>query len=352
MDNNLPRVDIILVNWNNYHFTKPCIESLFKSTYPNIKIYVVDNGSKKEVVEQLKNDFGKRITIFENKRNLGFGEGNNVALRKVKGKYSMILNNDTVVGPGWLEPLVEEMEKDANIGACQPKVKWIKDRRYFEHAGAAGGFMDVYGYPFARGRVFSTVEEDRGQYDDSIEVVWCSGTAMMLRNSILKDTGFFDPIFFIYAEEADLCWRIAHSGYKMMCFPKSVIYHYGMGTMEKTPVRKTYLTHKNGIIMLLKNYTWKELLKHLPVRIILDIISILYYFLTRPLQGKYLSVAAAYFMLLFSLPRVFKSRCRVQRLKKRFAHKSTIYPLYKCSIVVKYYLQKKKTYNQIVGNCE
>ncbi len=352
MDSNVPEVDIILLNWNNYHFTKPCVESLLESTYPNIKIYVVDNGSKKEVVRQLKEDFGKHVIIIENGRNLGFAEGNNVALREVKGKYSVILNNDTIVDPGWLEPLIETMENDRGIGACQPKIKSLEDKKYFEHAGAAGGFMDVYGYPFTRGRVFTTIEEDYGQYDDSVGVIWCSGTAMMLRNSILKDTGLFDPIFFIYAEEADLCWRIAHCGYEIMCIPRSVVYHAGMGTMKKTPIRKIYFTHKNGIIMLLKNYSWKELLKYLPVRIILDVISVFYYFLTHPFQRKYLAIFAAYFMLFFSLPRVFESRRQAQRLKRKYAYRSTIYPLYKSSIVVKYYLQKKKTYNQIVGNCE
>ena len=345
-----PTVDTIVLCWNNYHLTEQCIESLLRSTYPNMKIYVVDNGSREEVVEQLRKDLGALITIIQNRRNLGFAEGNNVALRVVKGKYSVILNNDTVVDPGWLEPLIEAMEKDHEIGACQPKIKSLADKRYFEHAGAAGGFMDVYGYPFARGRVFTTVEEDRGQYDNPVEVAWCSGTAMVLRNCILKHTGLFDPLFFMYAEEADLCWRISHCGYKMMCIPKSVVYHVGMGTMKHTLMRKIYFAHRNGIMMLLKNYRCKELLRYLPARIVLDIITIFYYFVTHPLRGASLAVFKAYFKLFFSLPVIFRSRGQVQRLRNRFRHRSKAPPLVGCSIAIRYYLQKKHTYPQIVNH--
>ncbi len=316
-----PEVLVIVLNWNNYHYTKPCLESLLRSTYPNMRVCVVDNGSRRDSVEQMKRDFGTRVTIIENGCNLGFAEGNNVGLRQARGKYSVMLNNDTQVEPGWLEPMVAVMERDETVSACQPKIRALEDRKSFEYAGAAGGFMDVYGYPFTRGRVFMTIEEDRGQYDDMVEVVWCSGTALLIRNSVLEETGLIDPFFFIYAEEADLCWRMAHCGYRLMCVPSSVVYHAGMGTMRSAPFTKVFYPHRNGIIRLVKNDSWQEQAQYLPVRGLLDCVSIVYYAATHPLQWNHIAVIKAYIMLLFSIPAVLKSRRSVVKLKQQFAHR-------------------------------
>lgn len=340
-----PLVNIIIVTYNNYDLTQPCIDSLMACGYSNIKIYIVDNGSKKGIYSAFlkKNKTNRKIEFIALPKNLGFGGGCNAALERIKNGYIVFLSNDTVVTENWLQPLISYMEKHKDVGATQPKVKDVKRKHYFEYAGAAGGFMDIYGFPFSRGRIFFDLEEDHGQYDDIVDVVWCSGVALITKKEVLDKSGFMDDIFFLYAEEADLCWRIHHAGYRLVFIPNSVVYHYGS---KKSIIDKTFFSHRNGLIMLLKNYSTKELLTYFPIRIFLDIIAFFYYIATC-YPSHSLDMVKAYISLCTLIPEVLKRRKTVDAVKQANKQKTVVYPLYKKSIIIEYFLQKKKVFSSL-----
>lgn len=347
--NDAPLVSIVVVTFNTYEHTERCLQSILMSNYSNFTVFLVDNGSKEEVFNEFysahKTD--KNINFLRLVKNEGFGEGCNQAIRRIKEGYIIFLNNDTVVDKDWLGPLVRYMEKNPEVGACQPKIKDIRYKDYFEYAGAAGGFMDVYGFPFARGRIFFTLEKDKGQYDNIAKVVWCSGTAMITKKEVLEKTGDFDNIFFMYGEESDLCWRMHHVGYKLVIVPKSIVRHYGGGTMSRNPrYKKTFFSHRNGIILLAKNYSLLELLRYLPVRIFFDLVAFCYYLFSYPLNS--LALTLAYMSMLVLIPRIVISRKSTNKVKKEFpSGGNTNYPLYGKSIIVDYFLRRKKTFSSL-----
>lgn len=349
MKKNSPLVNIIIVTYNEFHYTERCIETLFADGYENKKIIFVDNASESVAYEEFRNKFHGRkdVVCVRSEKNLGFGGGCNLGLKNVADGYVLFLNNDTEVGKGWLEPMVEYMENHPEVGACQPKIRNMRDREYFEYAGAAGGFMDVYGYPFTRGRIFYTLEKDMGQYDNVTDLVWCSGTAMMTRKSVLDNVGWFDDIFFMYGEEADLCWRIHRSGQRLSFVPQSVIYHYGAGTMSKNKSsQKIFFLHRNGLILLLKNYSFFNLLRRIPIRVLLDGVTFWYYvFIYFP---NSLGIMRSYFSLIRLLPQVIKNR-RSDARKIGVRSTDIPYPLYQKSIVVEYFLLKKKKFSDLKG---
>lgn len=337
-----PLVSIIIVTYNNYDLTQPCIDSLMDCGYNNMKIYIVDNGSEEKIYKEFynKNQDNPAIEFIALSKNVGFGGGCNAALEKIEKGYIVFLSNDTVVTKHWLQPLISYMEENKNVGATQPKVKDIKRKNYFEYAGASGGFMDIYGYPFSRGRIFFTLEKDTGQYDDIVDVVWCSGVALITKKEVIEKTGFMDDIFFLYAEEADLCWRMHHAGYRLVFIPNSTVYHYGS---KKSIIDKTFFSHRNGLIMLLKNYSTVQLLTYLPIRILLDIIAFFYYIITL-YPSHSIDMIKAYISLSTLIPQVLKKRKEVDRVKKANRNNKVVYPLYKRSIIVDYFLKGKKTF--------
>src|SRR5690606_3831251 len=203
-------------------------------------------------VEFVKNYFPK-VRVIQNEENYGYAEGYNQVLKQVDADYFILLNSDVEVTPDWIGPVIRLMESDDLIAAAQPKLKSWAYRGQFEYAGAAGGFIDRYGYPFCRGRVFDTVETDKGQYDDPIEIFWASGAAMFIKKKFWELSGGFDSNFFAHMEEVDLCWRLKNHGYKIMYCPQSTVYHVGGGTLEAGSPRKTYLNFRNSLAMLQKN---------------------------------------------------------------------------------------------------
>lgn len=342
-----PAVDIVIVTYNQYPYTERCLASLLDDGYENQRIILVDNASKQESYEAfwLKHHEQSNVVFLRSEENLGFGGGCNLGLREARDGYILFLNNDTEVQAGWLKVLVTYMEKHPGVGAVQPKIMALQNRRFFEYAGAAGGFMDVFGYPFTRGRIFFTVEEDTGQYDTPIELVWCSGTAMMTSKKVLDKIGEFDPIFFMYGEEADLCWRIHHAGYELHFVPESVVYHKGMATMSlQKSWRKIYYLHRNGLILLVKNYSVWELVKFLPTRVLLDGVTFFYY-LVAYMPNSW-GIIRAYGGFLRLLPEVVRARRRDLKRAQR-TKQTKRYPLYRRSIVVDYFLLKRKKYSQL-----
>jgi len=204
------------------------------------------------------------------KNNYGFAEGYNRALQQVEAPYYLLLNSDVEVKPGWLEPLLELMERDPSVGACQPKILAYNDPTRFEYAGAAGGWLDKLAYPFCRGRIFADTEEDHGQYDELQEVFWATGAALLIRSKLFHALGGFDGEYFAHSEEIDLCWRIKRAGYKVMARPRSVVYHVGGGTLSYNTPRKAYLNFRNSLYTLVKNEETRRLLWILPLRLLLD----------------------------------------------------------------------------------
>jgi len=343
---NQPIVNIIIVTLERYDFTEKCLASLLASGYEKLKIFLVDNGSRLEAYQDFFNRHGEnpKIEFIRSEKNLGFGAGCNLALNKISAGYIAFLNNDTEVEKDWLEPIIGYMEAHPEVGACQPKIKDIARKDYFEYAGAAGGFMDVYGYPFSRGRIFYTVEKDEGQYDNIVDLAWCSGTAMVTKKEALEKVGYFDEIFFMYSEEVDWCWRLKRVGYRLISLPDSVVYHHGMGTMKMSrSYKKTFYLHRNSLIVLLKNYNIRSLIKYLPGRVFLDIVSFFYYLIQHPFNLNWFAVIRAYSSLIIHWPMIIKKRREAKMSQTRDDNQS----LYRGSIVFDYFIFGKKKFSNI-----
>jgi GT2 family glycosyltransferase len=342
-------VDIIILSYKYYEHLEKCVDSVLRSTHKNIRIYIVDNNSEGEVVSRIKEKYSglPQITLIENGRNLGFAEGNNVAMRRATAKYIVVLNNDTIVKPGWLEPMLAVMEAGEKIGACQPKLLNLEDSKKFDYSGAAGGYIDRYGYPFLRGRLLDIVENDEGQYDSDVSLDWCSGAAFMVRKNVLDEVGLLDPMLFMYGEENDLCWRIRKCGYKIVFAHESVVYHAGMGSTRKRPLYRLHLNYRNGMILLLKNFSGKELLTRLPVRIVLDFVNVFYFIIFKTFQLPYVSIIWAYGELLFLLPGIAASRTKTQSLYRAKGVKNVKYQTYDISIIWQYFAGGKRRFSEL-----
>lgn len=344
-DNVEPLVSILVLNYNGMQFLKQCFESLFKSEYSNFEVVLVDNNSTDESVE-FTNEHYPNIKIIQTQKNAGYSRAYNIAFQEAKGKYFILLNNDVVVEKKWLEPLVKVAESDEYIGALQPKIRSLIDEGYFEFAGASGGFIDIYGYPFLRGRIFYTIEKDNGQYDNELEVFWTSGAAMFIRAEALKKCGNLDEDFVHHMEEIDLCWRLHLVGYKLMVVPKSVIHHYAGATIKVDSFKKLYWNHRNGIITLIKNLEVKNLIRILVIRYILDVINMIFAaFIQFDLKHAF-SIVKAHVWIIFHLPLVLNKRKDVQRF--RTVNDADIIPLmYQNSLVLGYFLMGKKFYSNL-----
>ncbi len=267
-----PSVAIVILNWNGYSFLETFLPSVLDSGYPNMKVYVVDNASTDRSLELLATSF-PTVSIICNDRNYGFAGGYNEGLKHIEADYYMLLNSDVEVTRGWLGPMVAQLESDPGFAACQPKILQYADKALFEYAGAAGGYIDRFGYPFARGRIFDYCEKDAGQYDSTTEVFWASGAALMIRSRCYHEMKGFDSWFFAHMEEIDLCWRLQQSGYRIFCVPASTVYHVGGGTLPKGNERKVYLNFRNNLVMMAKNLPLGQAILKIGFRFILDLVS-------------------------------------------------------------------------------
>lgn len=288
--NNQPSVAIVILNYNGKTFLEKFLQQVIDSTYENKRVIVADNLSTDDSVIFLRTHF-PQVEIILNKENYGFAEGYNQALKHIAANYYVLLNSDVEVTPRWIEPVIELMERDNKIAACQPKILSYTDRIKFEYAGAAGGMLDHLGYPFARGRIFEVIETDVGQYDDNIEVFWASGCAMFLKAKIFHELGGLYAAFFAHQEEIDFCWRAQRAGYKIMYCGESVVYHIGGGTLPKGQYRKTYLNFRNNLILLARNLHNKEKYWKLFIRLILDGV----FAIKTLLEGDFESIKAVFF---------------------------------------------------------
>ncbi|WP_281613384.1 glycosyltransferase family 2 protein [Flammeovirga sp. SubArs3] len=262
------QVAIVILNYNGKHFLEKFLQSVIDSSQ-GARIIVADNASTDDSVSWLEATHPTIETIVLDK-NYGFTGGYNRALFQIDAKYFVLLNSDIEVPSQWLTPLLSLMESDESIAACQPKIKLYSDKKYFEHAGAAGGFMDYMGYPFCRGRIMDTLEEDLGQYDDTREIFWATGACLFVRADLYKEFGGLDERFFAHMEEIDLCWRLKSSGYSIKTVGNSEVYHVGGGTLSRDNPKKTYLNFRNGLFLLFKNLPTSKLFPVIFFRMVLD----------------------------------------------------------------------------------
>ncbi len=276
----VPVVSVILLNYNGLDDTRACIRSLIRDGCPDKEIIVWDNGSSQNEAELVAAEFGHAVRAVRSEKNWGYAGGNNRAANEARGEYLVFLNNDTEVTPQWLEPLLKAMQASPDIVACQPKLKSWSDRTMFDPAGGAGGFLDVLGFPYVRGRLLFTTEHDRGQYDSPCTVDWACGACLLTRTASFRRASGFDEALFAYMEEVDLCWRWRRQGYRIMSVPSSIVFHKGARIWRYQPCTILYMKHRNNLLILLKNASFLVLLFLLPLRITLDGAAVMYYLAT------------------------------------------------------------------------
>jgi len=313
----------------------------------NAEIIIADNGSTDESIPFLKTRY-PGLQLIRLPQNYGFAEGYNRALKQIHGyNYFILLNSDIEVTTNWLQPLIDLMEKDPAIAACQPKLLAHAQRELFEYAGGAGGWMDNLGYPFCRGRIFHETEEDRGQYDTVKEIFWASGAALCIRSHLFKKAGGFDGDFFAHLEEIDLCWRLKRAGYKIVSQPRSTVYHLGGGTLSYNTPRKSFLNFRNSLFTLVKNESLRRLLWILPTRLLLDGAAAML-FLSRGSWDHIWAIIRAHWSFFFALAATWRKRKedrdRVQSIQ--VAEKPNFQGRYRGSIVWGFYARSKKTFRQ------
>lgn len=273
------KVAVVILNWNGADMLRKFLPSVVKCTNPDLaEVYVADNGSTDNSIDMLKSEFPS-VGLISFKENYGFAGGYNKVMEYVKAEYVVLLNSDVEVTERWIEPVLAYMELHDDVAACQPKILSFHDKSKFEYAGASGGFIDKYGYPFCRGRVFDSLETDNGQYDTPTDVFWASGAAMFVRRKVYMEVGGLDSRFFAHMEEIDLCWRLLSRGYRLVCVPGSKVYHVGGATLKKENPRKTYLNFRNNLLMLYKNLPSDELARIMSVRSFLDYLAVIFYIL-------------------------------------------------------------------------
>lgn len=275
----MDKIAVVILNWNGCEMLRSFLPAVVRfSEADGARIWVADNGSTDNSVEMLSREFPS-IQVIPLAENYGFAEGYNRALRQVEAQYVVLLNSDVEVTEHWLQPLVAFMENHPETAACQPKLRSYYRRAEFEYAGASGGFIDRYGYPFCRGRLLNEVEEDRGQYDTISVIFWASGAALCIRREDYFSVGGLDGRFFAHMEEIDLCWRLRARGREVACIPQSVVYHVGGATLKRENPNKTFLNFRNNLLMLYKNLPPSELASVMRIRACLDYIAALHFFL-------------------------------------------------------------------------
>lgn len=268
----MDKLAIVILNWNGAEMMRKYLSTVVRYSVDEAVVYVADNASTDDSVAMLRESYPD-CRIIQLEKNWGFAEGYNKALAQVEADYYLLLNSDIEVTHHWLTPMIEFMDNHPEVAACQPKLLSIADRDSFEYAGACGGYIDKYGYPFCRGRIFSTIEEDNGQYDYQSEVLWATGAALMIRSRDYWNVGGLDGRFFAHCEEIDLCWRLRLSGRRIYCIPESSVYHVGGGTLPKANPMKTFLNFRNNLTMLYKCLPDSELNRVMHVRRFLDYLA-------------------------------------------------------------------------------
>ena len=333
---------VVILNWNGSEMMRKFLPSVIEySAGEGREVIVADNASTDNSLDMLAKEFPniRRITLDEN---YGFAEGYNLALAQVDAEYYVLLNSDVEVTPNWLDPLEAYLDEHTDVAACQPKMRSWHHREYFEYAGACGGYLDRYGYPFCRGRIMDTVEMDKGQYDTVADVLWASGAALFIRSFDYKMSGGLDARFFAHMEEIDLCWRLRCRGSRIVCVPQSVVYHVGAATLKRENPMKTFLNFRNNLIMLYKNLPANEIMSVMVVRRMLDYLAAISFICKGRFSNAWTIWKAR--RQYRHMQSIYKS-VRRENLKKNSG--LDIAERFKSSILVQYYLKGKKHFSQL-----
>jgi riboflavin kinase/FMN adenylyltransferase len=342
------KIAIVILNYNGVEYLDEFLESVIFNTGIPVRIIIADNASTDNSVDFINQNFPE-VEIYELSHNYGFSMGYNRVMKSIKEvEYVVFLNSDVEVTEGWLEPVIEIMEKDKTIAIAQPKILAFSEKQYFEYAGAAGGYLDRLAYPFCRGRIFDTTEKDLGQYDDNKEVFWASGAAMVMRKNVFSELKGFDPDFFAHQEEIDLAWRVKRCGYKVMAVGGAKVYHVGGGTLSYVNPKKTYLNFRNNLIMLLKNDSKRNILWKFPLRLLLDGIAALK-FIFEGKTGSVLAILQAHLYVYFNILRVARKRQKYNRLiEKARIDKPRKEGFYRGFIVYDYYIRSVQKFSDLM----
>lgn len=336
-------VAIVILNWNGARMLETYLPNILHEAEGVADVYVADNASTDSSVELLEKKFPacKRILL---EKNWGFADGYNKALKQVGAPYYLLLNSDIEVTSGWLQPLLQWMNSHPQVAACQPKILSLYQRNCFEYAGACGGYIDKYGYPFCRGRIFDVVEKDAGQYDRPCKVLWATGAALMIRSADYWKAGGLDGSFFAHNEEIDLCWRLGLLGREIYCIPESVVYHLGGGTLPKSNPMKTYLNFRNNLTMLYKCLPEQSLRKVMTIRFFLDYLAAFKMLLVDRSWGDFCAVV--------------KARRSFRKWRKQFVsirqriQQNSVQPvpagILPASLLWQYHVKGKKTFSSLV----
>jgi GT2 family glycosyltransferase len=336
------KVSVVILNWNGKTLMEEFLPSVIKYTPPDIaEIVVADNGSTDHSIAMLKDKFPSvRLLLFD--RNYGFAEGYNKAISGIDSAYTVLLNSDVEVSPNWMDAPLALLEADRSVAAVQPKIHSRRNKNHFEYAGAAGGFIDKYGYPYCRGRIMTAIEEDNGQYDCPADVLWATGACLFIRTEVYRKEGGLDARFFAHQEEIDMCWRLRSRGYRIVCTPGSTVYHLGGATLSTESPHKTFLNFRNNLLMLYKNLPEKEMKNVFRARYWLDAIAAAKLLVTGHPEN-----AAA----------VFRARREFHRIKKEYSEarrenlQKTVLPdlpeIRGKSLLYSFYVERKRKFSQL-----
>jgi GT2 family glycosyltransferase len=331
------KVAVVILNWNGKKFLEQFLPSVIKNSIKDAEIVVADNASTDDSVDFISSNFPD-VRLIRNVTNGGFSKGYNDALKQIDAEYYVLLNSDIEVTEKWIEPIIRLMDSDPMIAACQPKLLSYYEKNKFEYAGAAGGFIDKYGYPFCRGRLFLSLEEDSGQYNDVKEIFWATGACMFVKAKLFHQYGGLDEDFFAHMEEIDFCWRLKNNGYRIMYCPSSTVFHIGGGTLPKASWRKTYLNFRNNFILLYKNLPDDRLISVFVVRYILDTIAA-FKFLFQAGFRDFWAVTRAHLSFYRSMGKTKQKRIALKH--------GSMENVYGKNIVLEYYLKGKRKFSQL-----
>ena len=331
-----PLVSIIIPHFKGKEILNKCLQSLENTTYKNKEVILVDNGSTDGSVEFATNNF-PWVQVEQNEKNLGYAGGCNAGIRRARGAYILLLNDDTELDSALLSQLVEACESDTEIAACQPKILSQQNNNKFDYAGGAGGLLDVFGYPFARGRLFFTLENDENQYEEGRDIFWASGTASLIRKSALEKVGYLDEDFFAHMEEIDLNWRFHLAGYRVTYTPKAIVYHKAGSTLKPDSPLKIYLNHRNSLMMLLKNYETMNLVWIFPYRIMLEIITLLYTLVILDFV-RMRAVIRSLIYVFWNFLKILSKRAQIQRIRE-VSDSKIFAKMYRDSIAFDYFIR-------------
>lgn len=337
-------IAIVILNWNGAAMMCRYLPTLLEYSEGDAVVWVADNASTDESMQMLSSGFPQVKTIQLDK-NYGFAEGYNRALKQISADYYVLLNSDVEVTEQWLQPLLEYMDVHKDVAACQPKILSIADRGQFEYAGASGGYIDRFGYPFCRGRIFDTVERDEGQYDNIADLLWATGACLMIRAQDYHRVGGLDGRFFAHNEEIDLCWRLRQLGRRIVCIPQSHVYHVGGGTLPKSNPMKTYLNFRNNLTMLYKNLPSDELGTVMRWRWFLDYLAAFETLIFNHNWGDFKAIYRARRDFQAWKPRFDKDREQMESTREisRLSERKSF------SILWMYHVKGRKTFNSLVN---